>query len=63
MRATAKRQLLKVLNCRDIAAIKSLISDRAQQILLTQVPQKHQASFETQLETFSVSDPVTTIEQ
>lgn len=141
MRATAKRQLLKALNCRDIAAIKSLIvewqsilgstkltdlivnevmlecdsdshswfcqiflgqaqykqmeekaqsnvfqilvskglkpgkdfslgldgmmivGDRAKQILLTQVPQKHQASFEAQLETSLVSDPATTIEQ
>ncbi|MCC5627629.1 hypothetical protein LC613_05495 [Nostoc sphaeroides CHAB 2801] len=139
--ATAKRQLLKALNCRDITAIESLIvewqsilgsekltdlivnevmlecdsdshswfcqiflgqaqykqmeekaqsnvfqilvskglepgkdfssgldgmmivGDRAKQILLTQVPQEHQASFETQLESSLVSDPVTSIEQ
>lgn len=139
--ATAKRQLLKALNCRDIAAIKSLIvewqtilgaekltnlivneviiecdsdshswfcqiflgqaqyeqiaekaqsnvfqillseglepgkdfssgldgimiiGDRAQQILLSQVPQEHRASFEAQLESSLVLDPVTTIEQ
>lgn len=139
--ATAKRQLLKALNCRDIAAIKSLIvewqtilgaekltnlivnevmvecdsdshswfcqiflgqaqyeqmeekaqsnifqillgeglepgkdfssgldgmmivGDRAQQILLSQMPQEHRASFEAQLESSLVLDPVTTIEQ
>ncbi|MFN6481411.1 MULTISPECIES: hypothetical protein [unclassified Nostoc] len=40
-----------------------IISDRAEQILLSQVPQEHQASFKAQLESSLVSDPVTTIEQ
>ncbi|MGF1935436.1 MAG: hypothetical protein RM347_013765 [Nostoc sp. ChiQUE02] len=44
-----------------------IISDRAKQILLSQVPQEHRASFEAQfeaqLESSLVLDPVTTIEQ
>ncbi len=40
-----------------------IIDDRAKQILLTELPQQHQASFEAKLETSSVLDPVTTIEQ
>ncbi|MEA5623937.1 hypothetical protein [Nostoc sp. UHCC 0251] len=40
-----------------------IIDDRAKQILLTELPQEHQASFEAKLETSSVLDPVTTIEQ
>ena len=40
-----------------------IISDRAKQVLLTQVPQEHQAAFESQLESSLVLDPVTTIEQ
>jgi hypothetical protein len=40
-----------------------IIGDRAKQVLLTQVPQQHQAAFEAQLESSLVLDPVTTIEQ
>lgn len=40
-----------------------IISDRAKQVLLTQVPQQHQAKFEAQLESSLVLDPVTAIEQ
>ncbi|MBG1268515.1 hypothetical protein [Nostoc sp. WHI] len=40
-----------------------IVGDRAQQILLSQVPQEHRASFEAQLESLLVLDPVTTIEQ
>lgn len=40
-----------------------IINDRAKQILLSQVPQEHRASFEAQLESSLILDPVTTIEQ
>ncbi|MEH2160262.1 MAG: hypothetical protein V7K38_04285 [Nostoc sp.] len=40
-----------------------IISDRAKLVLITQVPQEHQAAFESQLESSLVLDPVTTIEQ
>ena len=40
-----------------------IIGDRAKQVLLTQVPQQHQAAFEAQLESSLVLDPVSTIEQ
>ncbi|MEH2139410.1 hypothetical protein [Nostoc sp.] len=40
-----------------------IISDRAKQVLLSQVPQEHQTAFESQLESSLVLDPVTTIEQ
>ncbi|MEH1953578.1 MAG: hypothetical protein V7K64_33470 [Nostoc sp.] len=40
-----------------------IVNDRAKQILLSQVPQEHRASFEAQLESSLILDPVTTIEQ
>ncbi|MEH2221526.1 MAG: hypothetical protein V7K72_31290 [Nostoc sp.] len=40
-----------------------IISDRAKQVLLSQVPQEHQTAFESQLESSLVLDPVTIIEQ
>ncbi|MBG1240732.1 hypothetical protein [Nostoc sp. NZL] len=40
-----------------------IIGDRAKEILLSQLPQEDQASFEAQLETSLILDPVTTIEQ
>ncbi|MGJ5632464.1 hypothetical protein [Nostoc sp. CALU 1950] len=40
-----------------------IVSDRAKQILLCQVPQEHRVSFEAQLESLLALDPVTTIEQ
>ncbi|QHG18391.1 hypothetical protein [Nostoc sp. ATCC 53789] len=40
-----------------------IIGDRAKQVLLSELPQEHQAAFEAQLESSLVLDPVTTIEQ
>jgi hypothetical protein len=40
-----------------------IVDDRAKEILVSQLPQQHQASFEAQLESSLVLDPVTTIEQ
>jgi hypothetical protein len=40
-----------------------LVSDRAKEILASKVPQQHQASFEAQLESFVILDPVSSIEQ
>ncbi|NEU80158.1 hypothetical protein [Nostoc sp. UIC 10630] len=40
-----------------------IIGDRAKQVLISEVPQEHQAAFEAQLESSLVLDPVTTIEQ